>query len=482
MRANTSNAVYRAGPRAARGSTSVDPTRRLRQFFLAATLLGLTTFGMYCVLRVSSQIAGIAVVLAGILTLVVLCMARVPAWIPLVIFPVTIPLGVAFRLPNSLSGAPILYADLAIGTALLLAVTNGTLRPPRAVMHASFALALWSIVCSALALDPHVSFAAFKTVIMAIAVLLVATAETRREPRIARYALASCSAAGVILSFEVVRSVSNSAFTLVVAAEAKTPSDIAVGASNYVAALLLLCAASAVMVVPMLRKRWQQVVAAWSSAVMLVGVLMTGSRTQSACFLIGIPLLAWGSSRRRQFRFLHLSAILTVISGVAWALFPLLRASWSPAIQAGVVGYRTFGQREILWLDAWHLALSHPIVGVGLQNLHAPDGSYEMAHNVFLQVLAETGFIGLALFLYLVWRAWNCTEVSHSRVTLTLFLLLAGASGFFEPTLRTREYDYVFWLIVGVVSQVRVLDSRPRRSRFRGGAVATESRGAVCVH
>jgi O-antigen ligase len=74
--------------------------------------------------------------------------------------------------------------------------------------------------------------------------------------------------------------------------------------------------------------------------------------------------------------------------------------------------------REDLWLVAWRMSADHPMTGVGLDNFTLHSGEYvrrpgalryvdlvvddpHVAHNTYLQMLAETGVVGLGLTLAL---------------------------------------------------------------------------------
>lgn len=79
-----------------------------------------------------------------------------------------------------------------------------------------------------------------------------------------------------------------------------------------------------------------------------------------------------------------------------------------------------------IWQAAWNMALAHPVNGVGVRGFrqaypaHATDddpwlqdaehGAGYHAHQIVLEVLSETGFLGLFLWLggvALAWRAWR---------------------------------------------------------------------------
>ncbi|HUQ94541.1 MAG TPA: putative O-glycosylation ligase, exosortase A system-associated [Bryobacteraceae bacterium] len=71
-------------------------------------------------------------------------------------------------------------------------------------------------------------------------------------------------------------------------------------------------------------------------------------------------------------------------------------------------------QRLNAWTAAWNLAKDRPIVGGGfraftpeLYEKYAPVLDYHEAHNIFLKILAEHGFPGLALFLVLGFLTWR---------------------------------------------------------------------------
>jgi O-antigen ligase len=78
--------------------------------------------------------------------------------------------------------------------------------------------------------------------------------------------------------------------------------------------------------------------------------------------------------------------------------------------------------REDLWIVARRMSADHPVAGVGLDNFPVLSGDYvrepgtlrfvdlvaerpHEVHNTYLQLLAETGAVGLGLFLAVVWAA-----------------------------------------------------------------------------
>lgn len=136
-------------------------------------------------------------------------------------------------------------------------------------------------------------------------------------------------------------------------------------------------------------------------------------------------------------------------------------------------------QRLVEWRKAWLMFLSSPLLGVGIGNygwhsfmLHGlPDLAVASpksqlshhAHNVFLEILAELGVVGLLLLLFLLvtWlrqflKRWGSLETWFiAAVLLTLFIH------------GNLEYPYWFSYFLGILAVFLALgDSRTIRLTF----------------
>src|SRR5207302_2335578 len=123
-----------------------------------------------------------------------------------------------------------------------------------------------------------------------------------------------------------------------------------------------------------------------------------------------------------------------------------------------------------VWSAAVGMAIDHPIFGVGVANFvnYYPDygdsQGLDHAHNIFLNMLAERGLLGLAAFglvLVAMFRSLlSALRSAHSSVDLTLVAaLIAVFAGFLAHSmLDVSYYDYkillLFWLLVGVAAVV----------------------------
>lgn len=128
------------------------------------------------------------------------------------------------------------------------------------------------------------------------------------------------------------------------------------------------------------------------------------------------------------------SRILTIgIGGLgAMALFALAGISARQsggAAEAGLVDESAAG-RLYAWQAAFRMALDHPIFGVGIDNFSKNfffytsswEGFAKAVHSTWFGVLAETGFVGFILFMWLV-----TATVRHSFKALHQLDLLRSA-------------------------------------------------------
>ncbi len=132
-------------------------------------------------------------------------------------------------------------------------------------------------------------------------------------------------------------------------------------------------------------------------------LLLTGSRfalVALVCAMATFGVLGWragalrGSSRKRAM-ILAVLALLAIVIGAR----PLLTRLKSGSAEAYSGQFRT-----LTWRGTLHMAAAHPILGAGIGSFptaYAPfaeAGFTEHAHNSYLQLAAETGFVGLVFF------------------------------------------------------------------------------------
>ena len=126
-----------------------------------------------------------------------------------------------------------------------------------------------------------------------------------------------------------------------------------------------------------------------------------------------------------------------------------------------------------LWQAALQMALDHPLLGVGPDNFRWRYGDYAglqawdtgiHANNLYLEMLADTGMIGLLAFLWFSWRLaregmWRLRNDQTDRSWLLGLGLVAGLAtwyihGFFDYFYEFTPTYMAFWLLVGLLTAV----------------------------
>jgi O-antigen ligase len=155
--------------------------------------------------------------------------------------------------------------------------------------------------------------------------------------------------------------------------------------------------------------------------------------------------------------------------------------------------------RKTLLREGLATFLAHPFTGVGagqFQN-YGTDGqqpSWRQTHNAPLQVAAELGIVGLAVFLFLLWTAFKACRIAlgnvrESRgmrrldprlaawVELNAAMTLAALTGWFVAAMfASVAYYWTLYLLLGVAASIRDVSASPlapattRRSASREAA------------
>ncbi len=187
-----------------------------------------------------------------------------------------------------------------------------------------------------------------------------------------------------------------------------------------------------------------------------VGVLVS-------CTVLFGALVPWGL------------AALALAAAAAWWLAP---GAWHARLHSiGDIHNPWNRERVIMWHAGYHMFRDHPLTGVGLQDLrplylvYRTSGSTEDVghlHNVYVQIAATMGVIGLAAFAWLYasllrtasaglagwhgaaarWRAEGLGAGLRLGVTAALIGFLVA--GLFEWNFGDEELLYLLYTLVGL--------------------------------
>jgi O-antigen ligase len=208
---------------------------------------------------------------------------------------------------------------------------------------------------------------------------------------------------------------------------------------------------------------------AYGGLLLLVGFVMFTTVTRGGiialCF--GILYLLWMVRR-------HLTMVATTIAA-AVATASLIAMNWfvTTYTPTGNMFERLAGStlvgyvpdtRTIVWAAAWQRIFEHPFIGHGPWYTIITSGAriYYWPHSIYLYVANNVGFIGLSVFLWLLWTLFRITrprtdDLQHPDLAQG-YMLIARAQliVFFVDQikieyLRSHFYMFQVWLMFALM-------------------------------
>ncbi|HEX5352515.1 MAG TPA: putative O-glycosylation ligase, exosortase A system-associated [Rhodanobacteraceae bacterium] len=152
-------------------------------------------------------------------------------------------------------------------------------------------------------------------------------------------------------------------------------------------------------------------------ALVLTGVGILGSYSRGGFIALAVVAVALILKSRRRF------VMLAVLLAVGYVGYNFMPPQWTARMQT-IEHARTVNTAQTRiqsWKFATNVALARPLRGGGFDvyqskvmwDLHGPEGAAQRAvHSIYFRVLGEQGFIGLGLFLALMFVGWrSCSKV-----------------------------------------------------------------------
>lgn len=196
--------------------------------------------------------------------------------------------------------------------------------------------------------------------------------------------------------------------------------------------------------------------------VTFLGVFFTLSRTGIIMLLASVGLLILTSGRRK-------SVVLIIVYAIAALLLLTFSTEvidlLDTIIPSITQGEDTIGLRYSLWRAGWRMWLDNPVVGVGIgkfsENLpiyaqDLPPFRWSLiAHNTYVSVLAETGFVGILLLLGMIFfslQNFLVLNKTHSidNGALRKTWIIVFISILIGSMTKNDHYDKFFWFIMGI--------------------------------
>lgn len=217
------------------------------------------------------------------------------------------------------------------------------------------------------------------------------------------------------------------------------------------------------------KKRFMRLLLLVSMGVTFLGVFFTVSRTSILLLFIAIGFMIILHTKIKYQ--IQIIIFFVIVMAGLWLYSDSLEKILSSIFPSITQGTDTIGLRYRLWDAGWHMWLDHPIVGVGIGRYPGQLINYSQAgtipifylipglvtHNMYIQVLAETGFLGFGLFVLLlaitlknIWTSNNGSDpkfrfLRNAWAVVFLVMLVGGIT-------KSDQADKLIWVTVGISS------------------------------
>jgi putative inorganic carbon (HCO3(-)) transporter len=232
-----------------------------------------------------------------------------------------------------------------------------------------------------------------------------------------------------------------------------------------------------------------------AAGILTVGLASTQSRGGLLAAVVGTVLALIVAKHGRAW----VVALVALVIGVGAVWFASTPDAWERVTSTADAG----NGRGSLWRVAGRIFSDHPIVGVGLDNYqrHAPEytrggGRLEfvnfiaekphVVHNTYLQLLVETGIVGLALFLAILAASLRAAVRAARRfeelgdlelATISRTVLVAMVAGLTASFFISNGPDFQLWallalgpVLLALAASSTATGARPRLAAGRAGA------------
>ncbi len=240
---------------------------------------------------------------------------------------------------------------------------------------------------------------------------------------------------------------------------------------NSLAGFLAMCVFLAAAAALANRALWRRLLWAGAALLLLAAVVPTHSKGAVLAVLAGavvfVALTAGATARRRRNLWIlaGLSLAVLLMGGLVMWRLPAQRTRVVEALDPRSASNMF---RLLAWQGTARMAADHPLLGIGPGGFkyafmnYAVGGYTEAAHENYLQIGAEQGFAGLAVFLWMIAAALFTARRGLARARdFGRRALIIGAVSSLTALLVHSLLDYdwyigaigvTFWLVVGVIA------------------------------
>ncbi|HKQ75641.1 MAG TPA: O-antigen ligase family protein [Blastocatellia bacterium] len=227
-------------------------------------------------------------------------------------------------------------------------------------------------------------------------------------------------------------------------------------------------------------KRWLFFACAGLSA---LAILLTFSRSGFIALALASGLIIWKFARGRR---LKIALPVIVVVAVLFAAMPgKYKTRLSTIFNPQTDTTNSAQERQEQMLRGVTLAVTRPIVGVGMGNFHIYGIKELRAHNAFLETAAELGMLGLIAFLIIIFAPWrslrrieretaaNGARPDTEKQIVSVCLQASFAAFIIYAFFGSIQYDsYLYYLVAFSVALRRIDTAEVEESAHAGDGAA----------
>lgn len=249
------------------------------------------------------------------------------------------------------------------------------------------------------------------------------------------------------------------------------------GDPNFFAQILIVLVPVGLTLAAEARGLRNRVLALGATALILGGAVLTYSR--GGALALGCVLLLFLASHRVRPRYLGLGAlVLLLLLLVAPSEFVRRLGTIGEILPGGeevIDPDSSFAERKLYALTAWAMFLDQPLLGVGAGNYtvhfdryadvvgfsardYEQPGEVHYPHNLYLEIAAETGIVGLAVFAGVVVAAFLALRQAR-RVSgdFARAFEIALVGYLISSVFLHGHFQRYLWLLFGFAAALRLM-------------------------
>ncbi|MFA5410928.1 MAG: O-antigen ligase family protein [Candidatus Omnitrophota bacterium] len=186
----------------------------------------------------------------------------------------------------------------------------------------------------------------------------------------------------------------------------------------------------------------------WYILPLLAALLLTKSLSALLSIFLALMVYYYLSGRLKKEGVFFLLGLAVIIGLIFAARSIAQKQHLQPAFSAMM--------RLNYWRETLRIIKTAPLTGIGLGNFNLPESRY--AHNSYLQIWAETGIIGIASFLWIIFALWkkalkkikNSPDKNQSACLIAASVALC-AHNLFDFSFYLPEASLLWWAIGGLI-------------------------------